>query len=359
MSPKITVPIPQTPSFVLEKDALKQLSKLKISRPEVRIVYFGSPQVSALVLERLLEFCQNSPFPEPLTPTFVVQCVVTQPDKPVGRKQIMTASPVALLAQRHHLPILKPSRLDEDFLKNHLPLLDSDLFIVAAYGKIIPPNILDIPKFGALNIHPSLLPKYRGPSPIQAAILNGDKVSGVTIIKMDEKMDHGPIVNTKEIRLSNQDTSATLSKKLFEVGVDLLIKIIPDFLAGKINLQLQDDAISKALYHTARGKASLRRKANVASYCNLVKKEDGYFDISNPPSPEKLDRMIRAYYPWPTAWTRWSPSQPRKVQPCEAKIIKFLPGCLVQMEGKKPVKLEDFLNGYPDFPLKSSHLVKK
>ena len=209
--------------------------------------------------------------------------------------------------------VLTLDELDEDFT--------CDLMVVASYGKIIPKSILDIPKYGALNVHPSLLPKYRGASPIPATILNGDKITGVTIIKMDEKMDHGPIVATRKISLTGQEKFPDLINKLFQLGAELLVKTIPDFITKRLKPVGQNHA--KALF------------------CLPLTRQSGYFDINSPPSPEKLDRMIRAYYPWPGVWTRWS-----------NKIVKFYPEGKIQMEGKKVIPLRDFLNGYPNFPIK-------
>ncbi|KKS14339.1 methionyl-tRNA formyltransferase [Candidatus Daviesbacteria bacterium RIFOXYD1_FULL_41_10] len=291
-----------------------------MTKHNLRIVFFGTPAFAVPVLQALRE-------------NFEVIAVVTAPDQKVGRKQILTPSPVKLATQvfdpesqtRRGLALERvytPEKLNQDFLTSHFPLLTSDLFIVAAYGKIIPQFILDIPKFGALNIHPSLLPKYRGPSPLQSGILKGDKASGISIIKMDFQMDHGPIIFTKPFSLSNTDTFETLSKKSFLDAAAFLPQVIRDFIEGKLKETLQDESL--------------------ATYCKMITKESAFFDIANPPDPEILDRMIRAYYPWPNVWTRWN-----------EKIVKFLPGGLVQMEGKKPVKLEDFLNGHSGFPIKA------
>ncbi|MCR4305517.1 MAG: methionyl-tRNA formyltransferase, partial [Candidatus Daviesbacteria bacterium] len=212
----------------------------------------------------------------------------------------------------------------------------ADLAVVAAYGKILTRKELNAPKYGSINIHPSLLPKYRGPSPIQSAILNGDKVSGIAIIKIDEEMDHGPILYQDSLELSDMDTFDTLSKKMFLRSAEILPQVIIDFIAGKINPKEQN--------HSA------------ATFCKLLTKEGGYFDINNPPSPEQLDRLIRAYHPWPGVWTKWSPSshpEGRNINPKDLKIVKFLPEGLLQMEGKKAIPLRDFLNGYPDFPIKT------
>ena len=226
--------------------------------------------------------------------------------------------------------------IKENLAKNFIlvnSFKEADLAVVAAYGHILTKEELNQPRYGCINIHPSLLPKYRGPSPIQTAILNGDKTTGVTIIKMDEKMDHGPILYQESLELSGKDNSQTLSNKLFQAANEVLPQIIEDFVKGKTTPKEQN--------HTD------------ASFCERLIKESGYFEISNPPrllspdgeanggqaSSEILDRMIRAYYPWPGVWTRWN-----------GKIVKFLPGGLVQMEGKKVLSKKDFLNGYPNFP---------
>ena len=272
----------------------KYLGKLNLKEvPE--IVFFGSDSWSIHVLKALED-------------NFNVKAVVTSSNSPV--------------ADYFKGPILTPQKLDQDFITNHLSFLASDLFIVASYGKIIPQSLLDIPKFGALNVHPSLLPNYRGASPVPTTILAGDKKTGVTIIKMDEKMDHGPIIITKEIKLSGQEELTTLINKLFQLGAATLVDSIPDFLAGKLSLKFQDHS--------------------KATFTKLLKKEDGYFEIYNPPDKEKLDRMIRAYSPWPGVWTKWN-----------NKVVKFLPGNMLQMEGKKPTPFKVFLNNYPNFPIKS------
>lgn len=286
----------------------------------VKIIFFGTPNYVNAVLQ-------------PLEDNYQIVAVVTAPDKPVGRKQTLTPAPVKQLALKLSIQVLTPEKLNDQFIQ-HLKGIRPDLIVVAAYGKIIPREILEIPKYGALNIHPSSLPKYRGASPIQAAILNGEVETGVTIIQMDEKMDHGPIISTRKVILSDQDTFESLSKKMFEAGADLLIKTIPDYLSGKIKPLVQDHAI--------------------ASYCTIIKKEDGYFDINTVPTSEKLDRMIRAYYPWPNAWTRF-----RQGSSGQARIVKFLPEGLIQMEGKKAIPFKDFLNGHPNFPLRSITLDKK
>lgn len=273
------------------------------------IIYFGTPELAATILEKIIDANQ-----------YEITAVISQPDQPVGRKQILTASPVSLLANQHQIPVLKPTKLDQSFINEHQDQLSADLYIVAAYGKIIPQTMLDFPTHGAINVHGSLLPKYRGASPIQSAILNGDQVTGVTIMQMDAQMDHGNILTTRQITIDTTETSQSLSIKMANTGADLLLETIPDYLAGQITPQPQDDS--------------------QATFCKLISKQDGYFEIDNPPAPAVFDRMIRAYYPWPNVWTRW-----------DGKVVKFYPESKIQMEGKNIVSLEEFKRGYPDWPL--------
>lgn len=208
-------------------------------------------------------------------------------------------------------------------LEKHFSLVDSlseaDLGVVAAYGHILSKEELNMPKYGCINVHPSLLPKYRGPTPIQQTLLNGDKTSGITIIKMDEEIDHGLIIYQETLDISDNDNLESLSNKFFQRAADILPKIIEDFVSGKIIPQGQNHA--------------------KAEFCLKLTRNSGYFPIENPPDSDTLDKMIRAYYPWPGVWTEWN-----------NKIVKFLPNNILQMEGKKAMPAKDFLNGYPDFP---------
>lgn len=332
LQPVPQIIIPESPLLVLEQIKSQQRNKdlYKIRRQDpLKIVYFGTPEFSAYILEKLIEFSQNPPQDLALQSgiaaseiRFEVQTVVTSCDKPVGRLKELRSSAVSLVAEKYGIPTFKPEKLDEDFITTNYSLLTADLFIVASYGKIIPQALLDMAVLGAINVHGSILPKYRGASPIQAAILNGENETGITIMLMDEKMDHGPILTTKKISITDNDTFDSLSRKMSQESVEFLIKTAADFVLGRVKPRPQNH--------------------KQATFCKLLKKEDGYFEIDNPPSPEKLDRMIRAYYPWPNAWTLW-----------KGKIIKLLPDQMVQMEGKKAVRLADFLRGYADFPLKS------
>lgn len=274
------------------------------------VVFFGSSKLSAEILERLLD-----------VKSLKIQAVVTRADKPVGRDGTLTPTPVAQIAEATQIPILKPTKLDTEFARENHELLTADLLVVAAYGKIIPESVLGLARLGSLNVHGSLLPKYRGASPLQSAILAGEKVTGVSIMLMDSEMDHGPVLAQKEIEIAKDETYSSLEEKMAASGGELLVQTITQFLADQIKAVPQNHLL--------------------ATYTKLIKKSDGFFEIETPPSAEELDRMIRGYIPWPNAWTRW-----------KGKIVKFYPEKRLQMEGKKLVSQEEFLRGYPDFPVK-------
>lgn len=208
--------------------------------------------------------------------------------------------------------------------------LKPDLVIVASYGKIIPKEILEIPKYGCLNVHPSLLPKHRGPSPIQSAILNGDKETGVTIILMDEKIDHGKIISNSKFLISKKFTYPELSQKLAELGTKLLMETIPKWIRGKIEPQAQNEL--------------------KASYTKILKKEDGKIDWKKP--AEEIERQIRAFHPWPGVFTFIKhKGKNLRVKILEADISKDNRLIIkkVQPEGKKAMALEEFKRGYHEF----------
>jgi len=232
----------------------------------------------------------------------------------------------------------------------------ADVGVLASYGKILPKEILNIPKQGILNIHPSLLPKYRGPSPVQTAISNGEKKTGVSIIKIDKKVDHGPIVAQFEEDIRPDDTAGTLYFRLFQEGTKVLLTILPAYLEGRIKLRQQDHS--------------------QATFTKLLKKDDGFISpevlgIIAPkrgstskyklgpsnlePTPENLERFIRAMNPWPGAWTEIRMTGDKKQK--TVKRLKVLKAHLennklvldqVQLEGKKPVSWEQFKQGYPE-----------
>lgn len=205
-----------------------------------------------------------------------------------------------------------------------LQKVPAPLTVLAYFGLILPKEVLELFPKGILNVHPSLLPKYRGPTPGQTALLNGDKVTGVTLIKLDEEVDHGPVIAQVEEPVSKEDTSDTLYERLFMIGSQLLEKYIDKYLQGDALLHKQD--------HEA------------ATYTKHLTRQDGYIDSMRPPPPEQLDRMIRAFHPWPGIWTRLA-SQGDALQD---KIIKFLPEKKIQVEGGRPMSYRDFMNGYPE-----------
>lgn len=242
---------------------------------QTSIIFFGTSEFAIPILEKLRG-----------SDDFDIAAIVTQPDKPAGRKQKPLPSHVQKWALDQGLVIFQPEKLDplsfSPLSRGRLRGGSPDLFIVASYGKIIPKEIIDLPKFGSLNIHPSLLPKYRGASPIHAAILNGDRETGVTIIKMDEKIDHGPIIASAKFEVkSSKLTYQELHDKLSNLGAELLLQTLPKYLSGEIKAVPQDET--------------------QASYTKIITKEQARIKWND--SAEKIDRMIRAYHLWPVAWT--------------------------------------------------------
>ena len=267
--------------------------------------------------------------------------VITAPDKPKGRKNLLTPSPVKIWAKNANLSVLEPIKIRDNEWIDKIKELNPDLIILCAYGQIIPKEILDIPKYKALNIHPSLLPKYRGASPIHTAILNNDKETGVTLMLMDEQMDHGDIVAQKKIQISNINYKE-LENKLIDLSVKLLKKL-PDYINGKIKPQPQDH--------------------EKAVFCKLIEKEDGKIDWDN--TAEEIERKIRAYHIWPTVYTDkfkilqaevLNESRNKKISEVFTEnkelMVQTKKGILilkqVQPQGKKPMSGKDYLNGHPD-----------
>lgn len=273
----------------------------------MKIVFFGTNRLAQIVLEELIKS------------NYKPQLIITAPDKKAGRGQERQMSPVKQTALKNNLEILQPKDLYESNVKSRLS--NVDLSILVAYGQIIPKEILIAPKYGFINVHPSLLPKYRGPSPIQTAILSDDKKIGISIIILDELIDHGPILIQKKITISPKDTHLSLVEYLGKIGARLLIQILPEYLAGSLKPKTQNDS--------------------QATFSKHIKKSDGYIDLNNPPDPQTFDRMIRAFYLWPGTWCRLMVNG-------KWLIVKFLPGNLIQPEGKQPMLLSEFTNGYPN-----------
>lgn len=236
----------------------------------------GTPELAGASLRALLA-----------TPDFQIVAAVTQPDQPKGRGLHLQPPPVKEIAQQAGLPVLQPQRAREETLIEQLRALAPDLVAVAAYGQILPQAILDLPRFGCLNVHTSLLPKYRGAAPIQYAILNGDNETGATIMKMDAGLDTGDILATAKTPIHASDNSQTLHDRLAEIGARLLVSTIPDFISGNIQPRPQP--------------------AEGVIYAPKIKKQDGQIDWSQP-APAIWNR-IRAMVPWPGAFTHL-PAQP-------------------------------------------------
>jgi len=228
-------------------------------------VFFGTPEVASETLEILKE--------NGYTPSLIV----TAPDKPKGRKMIITPPPVKTWAIENNIPCIQPEKLDIKEIWNVFRTLIPDFFLVVAYGKILPENLINLPKLGSLNIHYSLLPKYRGASPVESAILNGETETGVSIQKMEFKMDSGPIISQEKVEILPDEKAPDLRKRLIKIGGELLIKILSDFINGKIKPVPQNES--------------------EVTYCKKIKKEDGLIDLND--DPIKNYNKFRAYYNWP------------------------------------------------------------
>ena len=302
-------------------------------RNKIRTIFMGTPEFSLPGLASLSA-----------APNFEIVGIFTQPDKPFGRKQILTPPPVKEFALKHNLKIFQPQKikLEVETIKN----LQPDLIVVIAYGKIIPPEILIIPKYTCINVHASLLPRYRGAACLNAPILNGDSETGVTIMQMEADLDTGPILRQGIIKLTGTETLEIVHDKLSALGAELLVPTLNDFIAGKITPQIQDDS--------------------QASYIKTLKKEDGKIDWTKPAL--EIERMVRAYNPWPGTYTT-NNNKIIKLISVEHEILKsndhkigesFLTNgrlaiqcgqdslviLRLQLEGKKIMTSEEFLRGH-------------
>ena len=287
----------------------------------MKIVFFGTSDIGLPILEDLIANHQ-------------VLAVVTSPDKPSGRKQELTPTPIALLAKQHKIQILKPKKVrnNPDFLSELAEIVDSryiDIFIVVSYGKILPLELLELPPLKTINVHFSVLPKYRGAAPVQFALLNGETTTGTSIFILDAEVDHGPILATQQIAIADDDTNATLQAKLAEISSTLLLDTLPKYADGTLTPIEQDHS--------------------QATFTKLISKEDGLVDWSKP-APE-IYNQFRAYQPWPGIYTTW---QDKKLKIIDCKLSEdktSLELITIQLEGKNPVSMKDFMNGYPDFKM--------
>ena len=297
---------------------------------EQKIVFMGSDEFSVLILEKLIR-------------EYPVVGVVTQPDKPAGRGKKLTYSPVKKSALENNLPLSQPAELSDPCFMDLLKSWNPQAIIVAAYGKILPLGILSFPEYGCINVHASLLPRWRGASPIRMAILNGDEKTGVTIMLMDEGVDTGDVLSKKSVKIKNTDTYGSLMKKLSEEGGNLLIETLPQYFNGKLKPQPQ---INEGV-----------------TYAGKIKKSDAELDFSQP--ADYLERMIRAFNPEPVCFMKWEGNTLRVYKSEISNHSELQPGkrgknnkypsvgtsgkdlilLEVQPEGKRMMSGEAFLNG--------------
>jgi len=271
---------------------------------DFKYIFWGTPDFAAIILEKLVKA------------GFLPEAVVCNPDRPVGRKKIITPPLVKQLAlnnKKWQTEILQPEEFTEDF-KLQLSGLKPDFFVIAAYGKIIPKEILEIPRLGAVVVHPSLLPKYRGASPIQSVILNGEKETGTTLFLADEKVDHGKILAASALLLEANDNYGSLLKKLAELSGNLLVEKLPKFVKGEITPLVQDEA--QATY--------TKKFITEDSYVNLEKDE-----------PVVIERKARALNPEPGVWTNLN-SKRTKILEVELTPDGKIKLKKIQFEGKRP-----------------------
>jgi methionyl-tRNA formyltransferase len=269
----------------------------------LRIIYMGTPQFAVPALEALIRgAAPGSVLPQ----GYEIATVITRPDKPSGRSQEIVFSPVKQCALAHNLPIWQPGSFKKVDNQEALAAYRADLFIVAAFGQILPQAVLDLPRYGTLNIHASLLPKYRGSSPISEAILQGESETGVTIMLLDAGIDTGPMLLSRALPLAEDETTASLTPRLAELGAATLLEALPLWIKGELKPQPQDHAL--------------------ASHTHMLKKEEGRIDWSRP--AEVLARAVRAYIPWPNAYTTWRGKQ--------FKILSALPSASQETQGSRP-----------------------
>lgn len=303
----------------------------------MRIVFMGTPEFAVAPLVLLVE------------DGFNVVAVYTQPDREAGRGRSVAAPPVKTAALKLGLQVFQPDNLRSSEEKTRLADLRPDVIIVAAYGQILRRAVLETPPYGCLNIHPSLLPKYRGVAPVPAAILSGDAFTGVSIMKLDSGVDTGPVIARAQVQVTDYDTTGTLTEKLSRIGGQMLVEVLPRWRDGKITPQPQDNT--------------------GATHTKMLEKEDGEIDWTRPAG--EIWRKVRAYQPWPGSYTRWGGKQ--------LKILEAIPeagetqtagkaisgkgsagfgvetgaGILevkkVQLEGKRVMTADEFLRGQRQF----------
>ena len=297
----------------------------------MRIVFMGTPDFAVPCLESLIEAGHE------------IAAVFTQPDKPVGRKQTLTPPDVKVCAHRHGLTVYQPSTLRDDTALNLIRELSPEVIVVAAYGKILPKAILDLPLFGCINVHGSLLPKYRGAAPIQWSVINGDPETGVTIMQMGEGLDTGDILYEKAIPIAIDDTAESMFEKLSALGAEMIVEALERLKNGELTSTVQDESL--------------------ATYAPMLNKDLSLIDWSQPAMT--VHNLIRGLYSWPIAHTflngkklrimRTSPydasGEPGTVIGLSPLTVACSDGSVIihelQLEGKKRMDSQAFLLGHP------------
>jgi methionyl-tRNA formyltransferase len=298
-----------------------------------QIVFMGTPAFAVPVLKALITH-------------HTVIGVVTQPDRPAGRSREPQMSPVKQLALQHAIPVFQPEKIRRPEAIDTLKHWQPDVYVVAAFGQILPQTVLDIPPHGSINVHASLLPRWRGAAPIPAAIRAGDSETGVTIMQMDAGLDTGPILTQRAVPIAPDDTGQSLYDKLAVLGAELLIDTLPAYLAGRITPQPQDDT--------------------QVTYAPTISKEEGRIDWTQPAI--QIERQIRAFDPWPGTYTTWN-GQQLKILTASARPGLAAPGQvinqsdgiavgtgegllylrLIQLAGRSALPVEEFIRGRPAF----------
>jgi len=304
---------------------------VKITAMSERIVFMGSPGFAVPILQALYE-------------DFTVVGAITQPDRPAGRGKALTPPPVKVLAAEFSLPVIQPVRLKDTGVLEQIKGWNPDVIIVAAFGQILRQNVLDLPPFGCINVHASLLPRWRGATPIQAALLAGDNSTGISIMKMDSGIDTGGVFIQEEVRIEGQDTAETLGNRLAERGAHLLVETLPLILQGRKTANLQDE---------------MR-----ATYAPKIEKEEGLLRFLE--TAAVLERKVRAFHPWPGTFFELDGKMCKVIKVREAKPGSLLPGKTgvlsglpaigtlegdliieqLQPAGKKVMNGDVFLHGY-------------